>query len=142
MSSPRNNVGKNMPIMKQRGRKTGNMTQISVLWELRQNGVLICICIDISTVLMTFTVQPLIAHRRLRLCVQFSLIFWCFSPVLSFSLPLRKKVNGAGDLMSVVVFQRVTPRCVLPLLGECSADKETRSKHNEQPGQMGHADPS
>lgn len=46
------------------------------------------------------------------------------------------------DLMSDVFPACDIPAvCVLPP-GECSLDGETTPEHNEQPGQMGHTDPS
>ena len=68
---------------------------------------------------------------------------WTF--LLLFSKKRRPWLLALQVIWCVVLFvffsQRVTPRCVL-LPRECSVDGGTRTHHNEQPRQMGHADPS
>lgn len=51
-------------------------------------------------------------------------------------------VNEVGDVtVCLFLFFSATPHCVL-VPRECSANEEARPEHNEQPGQMGHTDPS
>lgn len=76
--------------------------------------------------------------QKTQIHVWFITLFVIFTTI---EWKMRRLQLLMGQVMCVVVFQ--TPRfLLLLLLGECSLVGRSRSEHDEQPGQMGHADPS